>query len=77
MKHLDKSSIPLNIFGQKTNIQRTHSTTENLMLKRTSIYLDPKTIRKLSVIGKPEGLKAAQLIRVAIGEFVNRKGVGA
>jgi hypothetical protein len=41
-------------------------------MKRTSVFLVPRMVRELTTIGKPTGLKPAQLIRVAIAEFVSR-----
>ena len=43
------------------------------MMKRTNIYLDPAQLKLLKKIGKPEGLKVAQVIRRAIGQFIERE----
>jgi metal-responsive CopG/Arc/MetJ family transcriptional regulator len=44
------------------------------MLRRTSIWLDDQYRRKLEAIGeKKGGLKPAQLIRVAIQEYIDRE----
>ncbi len=43
------------------------------MMKRTNIYLDPAQLKILKKIGKPEGLKVAQVIRRAIGQFIERE----
>jgi hypothetical protein len=43
-------------------------------MKRSSLYLDPKDMRKLEAIGKKKGgLKSAQLVRLAIAEFIERE----
>ena len=45
------------------------------MLKRTNVYLDPKTLKQLEAIGRPAGLKIAQVIRMALAEYIRtRKG---
>ncbi len=43
------------------------------MMKRTNIYLDPAQLKILKRLGKPEGLKVAQVIRRAIAQFIERK----
>jgi len=43
------------------------------MMKRTNIYLDPAQLKLLKKIGKPEGLKMTQVIRRAIGQFIERE----
>ena len=43
------------------------------MMKRTNIYLDPAQLRILKRIGKAEGLKVAQVIRRAIGQYIKRE----
>ena len=40
------------------------------MLKRTNVYLDPKVLKALEAIGRPAGLKTAQVIRMALAEFI-------
>ena len=45
------------------------------MLKRTSIYLDTESLRALERIGKHKGnLKAAQMVRIAVAEYIAREG---
>ena len=44
------------------------------MLKRTSIWLDKKSLGRLERIGKRKGgLKVAQLIRIAIQEYIHKE----
>jgi metal-responsive CopG/Arc/MetJ family transcriptional regulator len=44
------------------------------MLKRTSIWLEQKNLHALESLGKKKGgLKPAQLIRVAIQEYLERE----
>jgi hypothetical protein len=44
------------------------------MLKRTNVYLDEQSLKSLAKIGKVKGdLKVAQLIRLAIAEFIQRE----
>ena len=43
------------------------------MMKRTNIYLDPAQLRILKKIGKPEGLKVAQVVRRAIAQYIKRE----
>jgi hypothetical protein len=46
----------------------------NMALKRTSVWLDEKNYRVLEALGKKMGgLKPAQLIRIAVQEYVDRK----
>jgi hypothetical protein len=47
------------------------------MLKRTCVYLQPGDLKTLEQIGKQKGgLKLAQMIRLAIGEYiVKERGV--
>lgn len=40
------------------------------MLKRFNMYLDPKIVKALEKIGKPKGLKIAQVIRMILSEYV-------
>lgn len=43
------------------------------MLKRYNVWLEQKSLKQLERIGKERGgLKIAQLIRVAIHEFIRR-----
>ena len=45
------------------------------MLKRTNVYLDTKTLKQLAALGRPHGLKTAQVIRMALAEYIRtRKG---
>ena len=43
------------------------------MLKRTNVYLDPKTLKQLEAMGRPQGLKTAQVIRIALAEYIERR----
>ena len=44
------------------------------MLKRTSIYLDTESLKALERIGKCKGnLKAAQMVRIAVAEYIARE----
>jgi hypothetical protein len=46
----------------------------SIMLKRTNVYLDMDGLKALKKIGKEKGgLKPAQLIRMAIHEFIKRE----
>jgi len=42
-------------------------------MRRTNIYLHKAHWRQLAVIGKAEGLKPSQLIRISIGQFLSRE----
>jgi len=43
-------------------------------MKRTNVFLDEKNLKHLERIGKAKGgLKVAQLIRVAIQEYIDRE----
>ena len=52
------------------------------MMKRTNIYLDPaqlKILKKIGArigpkVGAPKGLKVAQVIRMAISQFIEKEG---
>lgn len=46
------------------------------MLRRTNIYLDSKILKELEAIGKPLGLKVAQVVRLALSEFVKARKEG-
>ena len=46
------------------------------MLKRTNVYLDTKTLKQLEALGRPQGLKTAQVIRMALAEYIARKKRG-
>lgn len=44
------------------------------MLKRYNVWLDPKTLQELRRIGLQRGnLKLAQVIRIALADFVRRE----
>ena len=43
------------------------------MLKRYNIFLDTKNLKELRTIGKSMGLKLAQVIRMALAEFAQRR----
>jgi len=43
------------------------------MLKRYNVFLDTKTVKELAAIGRPLGLKVAQVIRLALAEYVQAK----
>jgi antitoxin component of RelBE/YafQ-DinJ toxin-antitoxin module len=47
------------------------------MLKRTNVFLDSKILKELEAIGKGMGLKTAQVIRVALAEFVKTRKEGS
>jgi len=42
-------------------------------MKRTNIYLDPAQLKILKRIGKPKGLKVAQVIRLAISHYIEKE----
>lgn len=43
-------------------------------MKRTNIFLDEKNLKRLERIGKAKGgLKVAQIIRIAIQEYIDRE----
>ena len=43
-------------------------------LRRTSVFLDDSNLRALAAIGRKKGgLKMAQLIRIAIREYIDRQ----
>jgi metal-responsive CopG/Arc/MetJ family transcriptional regulator len=43
-------------------------------MKRTNVFLDEKNLKRLERIGKAKGgLKVAQVIRIAIQEYVDRE----
>jgi len=41
-------------------------------MRKLNVYVDPKHMKQLAAIGKTKGLKVAQLVRLAIAEFVER-----
>jgi hypothetical protein len=43
------------------------------MLKRSNVFLDTKILKELEAIGKTIGLKTAQVIRLALAEFVKAR----
>jgi hypothetical protein len=44
------------------------------MLKRTCVYMDKQQLKLLERIGKKKGLKLAQMIRLAISEYLAHQG---
>lgn len=42
-------------------------------MKRTTIWLNAEHTRQLAVLGSPTGQRPAQLIRVAIAQFLSRE----
>ena len=44
-----------------------------MKLKRYNVFLDSQSLKALSKIGELKGLKIAQIIRVAIAEFIERE----
>jgi len=40
------------------------------MLKRTCVYMDKQQLKLLEKFGKKKGLKLAQMIRLAISEYL-------
>ena len=42
-------------------------------MKRTTIWLNADHTRQLAAMGKPTGQRPAQLIRVAIAQFISRE----
>jgi hypothetical protein len=42
------------------------------MLKRVCVYLDKEALEPLQKIGQKKGLKLAQMIRLAISDYVER-----
>jgi hypothetical protein len=43
------------------------------MLKRTNVYLDTKTLKQLEALGRTQGLKTAQVIRMALAEYIKTR----
>jgi len=43
------------------------------MLKRTNVYLDTRTLKQLEALGRTQGLKTAQVIRMALAEYIQRR----
>jgi hypothetical protein len=43
-----------------------------LDLKRYNVFLDTQSLKALAKIGESKGLKVAQVIRVAIAEYISR-----
>jgi len=41
-------------------------------MKRYNVFLDEQQIKKLAKIAKKKSLKTAQMIRLAISEFIER-----
>ena len=46
---------------------------EDDMLKQTTIWLHDGHMKKMGAIAQSRGLKTAQLIRIAIGEYLRRE----
>ena len=46
------------------------------MLKRCNVFLDTKILKELEAIGNSLGLKTAQVIRMALAEFVKARKKG-
>ena len=47
------------------------------MLKRTNVFLDSQSLKALAKIGKDKGgLKTAQMVRIAIAEYIKRESKG-
>jgi hypothetical protein len=42
-------------------------------MHRTAIFMNPKHMAQLRALGEPQGLKPAQLVRVAIAQFIRRE----
>lgn len=40
---------------------------------RTAIFMNPKHMAQLRALGEPQGLKPAQLVRIAIAQFIRRE----
>jgi hypothetical protein len=45
-----------------------------MKLKRTNVFMSTGDLRTLEKIGKRKGLKLAQMIRLAISEYIKREG---
>jgi predicted transcriptional regulator len=43
------------------------------MLRVTTIFLDTEHMKQLGTLAKAQGLKTAQLVRVAIAEYIQRE----
>ena len=43
------------------------------MIRRTTIFLNPEHMKQLDALGRSTGLKAAQLARIAIAEYLRRE----
>ena len=44
-----------------------------MKLKRYNVFLDAQSLKALASIGERKGLKIAQIIRVALSEFISRE----
>ncbi len=51
----------------------THVVYTGPMLKRVNVFLDTEHSKKLASIGKKKGLKVAQLVLLAIAEYIARE----
>ncbi len=65
--------------GRKTNRRRFRLTSGREcaynvhMLRRTTIYLDAKDMKRLERLAREDGTKAAYLVRKAIREYLERQ----
>jgi hypothetical protein len=41
-------------------------------MRRTNIFMNDSHLKQLGVIGKAQGLKKAQLVRIAVVEYLRR-----
>lgn len=46
---------------------------EHMPMHRTAIFMNPKHMAQLRALGEPQGLKPAQLVRIAIAQFLSRE----
>jgi hypothetical protein len=42
-------------------------------MKRTSLFLNPAHMKELAALGKSQGLRPAQLVRMAILQYIRRE----
>jgi hypothetical protein len=47
------------------------------MLRRTTLYLHNGQMTELAALGKPQGLKPAQMVRLAIHDYLRRAAKAA
>jgi len=43
------------------------------MLKPTTMFLETNHLKRMTAIGKSQGLKLSQVVRVAIADYIRRK----